>query len=95
MQKVEKSTFEKYQALFVKLDRKRRPRHGFAEIRPMNAYDLSDGEGGEEETMEKLHMLMVSLWWQKVITRQKAIRVSTWTRLDRQQVIIHLQLFLW
>ena len=39
-------------ARFVKLDRRRRRRHGFAEIDMLNAYDLSDGEGAEEEPME-------------------------------------------
>ena len=39
-------------AHFVKLDRRRRLRHGFAEIDVMNAYALSDGEEAEEESME-------------------------------------------
>eukprot|EP00435_Cladocopium_sp_Y103_P007835 s2794_g2.t1 len=39
-------------ARFVKFDRKRRRHHGFDEIDPLNAYDLSDGEEGEEEPME-------------------------------------------
>ena len=39
-------------ARFVKLDRRRRAHHGFAEIDVMNAYDLSDGENAEEEPME-------------------------------------------
>ena len=36
-------------APFVKLDRRRRLRHGFAEIERLHAYTLSDGEGAEEE----------------------------------------------
>ena len=39
-------------ARFVKLDRRRRLRHGFAEIGVMNAYALPDGEEPEEESME-------------------------------------------
>eukprot|EP00435_Cladocopium_sp_Y103_P048920 s2990_g14.t1 len=39
-------------ARFVKLDRRRRAHHGFSEIDRMNAFDLSDGEDAEEESME-------------------------------------------
>eukprot|EP00435_Cladocopium_sp_Y103_P006715 s4552_g2.t1 len=34
---------------FVKLDAKRRRKYGYSETDPMNAYDLSPGESGEEE----------------------------------------------
>eukprot|EP00435_Cladocopium_sp_Y103_P007755 s194_g2.t1 len=39
-------------ARFVKLDRRRREHHGFSEIDPINAPDLSDGESAEEEAVE-------------------------------------------
>ena len=39
-------------ARYVKLDRKRRKKYGMVALDPVNAYDLTLSEGGEEEPME-------------------------------------------